>query len=798
MGGGELKTAVRLWIIVFVTLNLISPVAAEHRPTPGQWVWADQEESPNTWVAFRTEFNLATVPAEVPTRIAADSKYWLWVNGELVVFEGSLKRGPRPGATWVDEIDLAAHLRPGTNCIAVLGWYWGKDGFSHVDSGKAGLFFEADLGEVSLASGTHWKAIRHPAFLPSVNGPQPNFRLPEHNILFDARLDNIGGWMEIGFDDTAWPAAVAGGEPPAGPWGELVVREIPMFQFSEIRDFVDTTAIPVGDGSSILVARLPHNAQVTPYLEVDAPPGLIIDVRTDNYQVGASSSVRSEYVTREGVQVFESPAWFNGDEVQFSIPTGVQVLRLGYRESGYDTAFAGSFSSSDPLLDELWNKAARTTYVNMRDSFMDCPDRERAQWWGDVVNEMPQAFYAFDPAAHALAKKAIHDLVEWRKNGFVLYSPVPSGNYDKELPAQMLASVGRLGFWQYYLHTGDAGTLAPIVDCVTNYLDLWQEAPNGLVLQRPGDWQWYDWGTNIDGAVIENAWFALALQGAIEMSRTWRMPGATAALEERLDRLEAGFELGFWSGESYRSPGHAGPPDDRANALAVIAGLVPEERYPAIRLVLTIEEHASPFMERFVLEAFFLMGFDDDALRRMTHRFGPMVYDASSTLWEKWDRDSGSDNHGWAGGPLFLLSAHVVGIAPETPGWDRYFVRPRLAQLERASASVVTVRGLISVAHLRSDTEHRIDLQSPLGTTAIVGIPALGMGGGEVYEVSVDGSVIWDPSGHHNLPGITFAGRSAAYFNFEVAPGEWTFVARSTPGLLFSDGFESGDLSCWN
>lgn len=780
-----------------VSILAAVPTLAAGPSETAHWIWADQEEAPNTWVAFRTEVDLAVVPAHVPARIAADSKYWLWLNGELVVFEGALKRGPRPDATWVDEIDLAPHLRPGANCIAILVWFWGKDGFSHSDSGEGGLLFEADLGAGLVASGAAWKATRHPAYLGTSDDPQPSAALPEHNVHFDARLDWAGDWRQFGFDDTGWPIAAVRGKPPVGPWGELVARSIPQWRFGGYMDFVDREEIPDGEGGAVIIGRLPYNAQVTPFFEIEAPAGLTIDVRTDNYQVGQRFSVRTEYDTREGVQSFESLAWFNGDEVHFTIPDGVEVRRLGYRESGFAADFEGSFSSNDPFLDSLWRKAARTTYVNLRDTFMDCPDRERAQWWGDVVNEMPQAFYALDPAVHSLARKAIHDLIAWRKDGVVLHSPVPSGNYDKELPVQMLASIGRLGFWQYYLHTDDDDTINEVLDRVVDYLGLWQEEPGGLVVHRSGDWDWFDWGVHLDKPVIENAWFALALRGAIDMADATERPDLSAELTARLARLRSGFDQRFWTGVSYRSPDHPGPPDDRANALAVVAGLASEDRWRAVGSVLMTHAFASPFMERIVLEALFQMRYADEAIFRMRARFGPMVEDPQTTLWEYWNRESGSDNHGWSGGPLILLSAYVAGIAPVMPGWDRYRVRPQLARLDQVSATVATIRGPASVSHLRSDTEHSMDLQSPSGTTALVAVPAFGLGGGEVFEILVDGSVVWESSGHSNLPGVTFAGRSATYITFEVEPGDWSFLARSTPGLLFSDGFESGDLSFW-
>lgn len=788
---------IRTFLVTTAVVLAACMAAAESVADPAQWIWEEGAREPNVWVAFRTELDLQTLPVRAPARIAVDSKYWLWINNELIVFEGGLKRGPRPGATWVDEIDLAPYLEPGVNSIAVLVWYWGRDGFSHVDSGHGGLFLELEAAGSTMGTGADWKAMRHPAYLSSTQGEQPNFRLPEHNIRFDARLNTIDGWKSPGFDDSGWPSAVEVGEPPEGPWGELVARRVPMLRFTGVLDPVRTLSVDAGD-TRVLIAGLPANLQVTPLIEIEAPPGLLIDIRTDNYTIGASNSVRSEYVTRGGHQTFEALAWFNGDELRFTVPDGVEILRLGYRESGYDTAFAGAFWSSDATLDDLWRKAARTTYVNLRDGFMDCPDRERAQWWGDVVNEMVQAFYAFDPAVNALSEKAIHDLVAWRKNGVILTSPVPSGNFDDELPAQMLAAIGRFGIWQYILHSGDAAILDRVLDSTLDYLALWQEDATGLVVQRPGDWQWFDWGNNIDGEVIENAWYAIALDGAARMARLQGSAGTANELETRLGRLAAGFDDVFWTGSDYRSQDHDGPPDDRANALAVLAGIVPQSRFDAMRSVLMGQRYASPYMERFVLEALFEIGHDDAALARMRLRFGPMVADPATTLWEKWNRDAGSDNHGWAGGPLIVLSSRIAGLAPETPGWTRYRVRPQLAQLSEAGARVETVRGPVSAIHRRSDAEHTLDLTSPAGTTAVVVMPALGLGGGRVYEVSVDGSVVWPSGVDQPVPGVTFVEVTPEGVVFEVIPGEWSFRSRSTPGLLFCDGFEEGDPSAWD
>ena len=116
----------------------------------------------------------------------------------------------------------------------------------------------------------------------------------------------------------------------------------------------------------------------------------------------------------------------------------------------------------DPIIDEYEETSSLLIEMcirDRRDTYFDCPDRERAQWWGDVVLLMGESFYTYSPSAHALMKKAIYELVGWQKKNGVLYAPIPSGSSDTELPGQSLASIGRYGFWKdvykrqtYYWH----------------------------------------------------------------------------------------------------------------------------------------------------------------------------------------------------------------------------------------------------------------------------------------------------------------------------------------------------------
>jgi hypothetical protein len=733
----------------------------------------------NQWTCFRKRFHLDEAPGHAVARIAVDSKYWLWINGELVIFEGQLKRGPTPNDSYYDRVDVTKHLRKGSNTIAVLLWYWGKHGFSHKSSGKAGLLFDAEVDGHSVLSDASWKAMVHPAF-EHTGEPHPNFRLPESNIRFDAQQDMLN-WQHPDFDDSAWLAAAEYGLPPCAPWNQLIERPIPLWKDFGLKDYVNAAELPkVSDGSTIK-AKLPYNAQITPYLKVEGPAGKLIDLRMDNYRGGGPPNVRAEYVSGEGLQEYESLGWMNGHEMHYTIPAGFKIHALKYRETGYNTEFTGTFECDDDFLNRYRQKALRTLYVTMRDTYYDCPDRERAQWWGDMVNEMGEAFYALDPRSAHLAKKGILELANWQRDDDTIFSPVPAGNWNRELPMQMLNSVGYFGFWTYYFYTGDLETLRAVYPAVKRYLSLWQQGADGLVVPRNGGWLWGDWGENKDMKILFNSWYYLALKGQLNMAQAVGEGGDVPGIEARMRSIEQNFNQTFWNGKEYRSPGYKGQTDDRGHALAVLSGLAKPEQYDAIRQVFRTQEHSSPYMEKYVGEALYAMRFEDDALARTKKRFREMTDHPYTTLWEDWrigGSGGGTINHAWCGGALTLLSQYGAGVAPVTPGYGTYQVLPQMGPLKHIKTTVPSVKGNIDVELLRKPNFFSINLVSPDGTMAMVGIPK--NSDTAVTGIQANGVSVWRKGkADKKTEGLIDIDESEHYIVISVEPGPWTFKAHS-------------------
>jgi len=705
-----------------------------------------QNES-NSWYNFRKNIVIDFVPEKALTKIACDSKYWLWINGEMVVYEGGLKRGPTPDGSYFDEVDIAPYLNEGENLISLLLWYFGKDGFSHNSSGEAGLVFQCD--KLELYSDDEWMVKVNSAF-ESTGPPNPNYRLPESNIKFNAGMGDFN-WIKPGKEVKGFQKAKVLGEAESEPWNKLLLRPIPQWKDFGVREYENSASIPREGRGEWIECELPYNCHVSPILDVDAPAGKTIKMQTDNFDyLGLRvASVRAEYVTGEGRQKYESLGWMNGHIVKYWIPEGVKINSLNYRETGFDCDFTGYFKCNDPFYDKLWKMANRTLYVTMRDTYMDCPDRERAQWWGDVVNESGEAFYALSPSSSTLTKKGILELINWQREDGTIYSPIPEGNWNKELPGQMLASMGYYGFWNYYLNTGDIVTMAKVYEGVDRYLDVWKLKANGSLVERQGGWYWGDWGNKIDKQLLFNAWYYLALKGYYNMAKLLEDHKEAEKTKNEMLAFKVSFNKVFWDGNGYRTENYEGEYDDRAQSLAVVSGLADEEKYDELLKIFKSSYLSSPYMEKYVLEALFIMEEAEFGLKRMKERYYGMVEKSHyTTLYENFgplyleDKPGfngyGTNNHAWSGGGLTILSQYVCGLEPIDAAWKTFKVKPQLGSLKYAETGNETVAGKVAVRVEKKKSGMQINLNVPQKSAAIVYIP-------KKYEkVSLDNVLVFN------------------------------------------------------
>ncbi len=128
-----------------------------------------------------------------------------------------------------------------------------------------------------------------------------------------------------------------------------------------------------------------------------------------------------------------------------------------------DLERTGGFSSSNPLLDRLFEATLWSAKGNHLDIPTDCPTRERHGWTGDAQIFCGTASYLFDYLP--FAKKYLTDVYDWQKRNGKLPQIAPEGGTD----FYMRAMDGCVGW-------ADAGIIMPYV--------LWKHSGDAAVLKR--------------------------------------------------------------------------------------------------------------------------------------------------------------------------------------------------------------------------------------------------------------------------------------------------------------------------
>lgn len=670
------------------------------------WIWTESCAE-DSYVAFRKTFTLEQAVPTATAFISAADKYVLWVNGELVVLDGSLKRGPTPYDSYYDTVELT-NLKQGENTIALLVAFNGRSGDGSIvpvlvdeegdEYTQAGLIFELDAGGTTICSDSSWKAARHTGYKNRVTagadypGYSQSSMLAERNVYFDAR-DDLGDFMAEGYNDSEWEDATPVSKAGDLPFGDLYSAMIQPIRFQDIVDFSNSASYvgtPLTQDTT-LVLDLPGNIQFTPYFELEAPAGKKLTLYTDTYTDKQElPNFKDTYVTAEGTQRYENYPWRSGSKLIIEAEAGVTFTRLGYRASGFNGEQVGSFTSSNPGLDQLWQESLNTLAICMRDTYMDCPERERGPYMGDASNEIDAALYSYDQGGLDLTKKAILACVAWTRTDGAIPSRAPSVK-PQEIPNQSL--IFMTSVYHYWLHSGDRETAEAYCNAFLNYLRL-VEMENGLPVYRDGSWTWDDWGDRIDTQLLQTGIYYYALNVTKSLADDLGITEGTEFLAERMDSMRENWRAVYYTEEGFKSP-DSKYVDDRANAMLALSGLAGEEDWPLITDVIMSTYQASPFIEKYVLEALCVMGRIDLALQRMRDRYAPMLKDEYDTLWETFDGETGTVNHGWTAAPLYILSKYAAGIRPTQAGFEAYEIAPG-NELDSFHCTVWTPKGEIT------------------------------------------------------------------------------------------------------
>lgn len=829
-----------------------------------KWIWpstTDLAAHPNQFVQMRKPFMLDTVPASARVYIFADSRYQLFINGNLV------GRGPaRAPIFWgyYDVFDVAKYLKPGKNVIAVevvwldeqLGWFGEPPGVP----GHGGLLCQLDMQAGSrttvLATDTSWKA--HEDASMRWGQPRINGALPEVEVTDGSLADP--GWNTPDFDDSQWlPVKVTTGGwgetvPPIDPFAHMMRRPIqnPIETEMAPAHIVDvgwTTAGPAmsaaednATGSRISQAAAaslrklgsyitsePHKSDSTilgggdalvkvgssqmavlapsrqadssayvildmgkevdgyPQITMDAPAGTLVELAwsemlTDRGNVDGAHQSGGNYVaryfTRQGLQTWSLWGWHGMRYLEIRMTGNTIPVRFhaGLIFSTANLHRAGSFESSDPLLNKLWEMGAYTLQLSTLDGTMDCPTREQSEFAGDgevelKVNDVVNKNTDLD-------RKVLLDIARDQRQDGAIPAVVASGfPADEVIDSYIFSFVNATH--SYYVQTKDRDLLDAIYPNVVRAMLWFQDLrqPDGMLGHLPY-WEFLDWSRPItEGeSSIMNALYAHALENAADLATIENDARTAQLFRNDVLQIRQQFNARFWSRtrglyvDSWKDGQQSAQASQLANADAVLYGFAPKRLIPSILTKISTEKNlrsqrfdpvtgkmirkddfdpvlyvkqAGTYGASFVLDALAANGFENEALEIIRKRWGPMAAVGNGTMWEQFTQYGGTSSHGWSASPTYVLSRSVLGVTPTAPAYASYAIAPQPGNLTWARGVVPTAKGDVKIDWRISSgqgdrfSQFELAFTAPFAANVNVKIPKLA--GKRVAAITLNG-----------------------------------------------------------
>jgi hypothetical protein len=755
--------------------------ASPHAALPEQYIWTAGDVTarrpdhnkfpwnrPDLRVAphyFRVHFRLTALPDAETLYIAGPREAHVFLNGQHL--DDFYLNTDAPINFHVFHTSTTTVLRVGDNVLAIEA----IRGRGVVSATNSLVTQQLAYGEVlaakivparfgveapaTLISNTSWRSIAGPA------APPPNH------------------WSEPGFDDSAWQPAES-----LGP----IESNVDFFQWSAdagmygwpgymgmspaLRTFplppVAVTHLFTGRSqfshlSSLTRANVPGpfsvtNLRGTQATDADAP-SLLLDFGREvagrlfvESASPADATLSIAYGESEiealatgltsgqqggnylGTNILEVPA--NG--ITRGPKSGFRYVRIRFLRGAPVTAFkairvegieypvtyAGSFDSSDPLLNRIWETGAYTAHLCMQDGVWDAVKRDRGRWAGDLDVEGRVISTAFGD--HALMEATLRALA------------ATDGSHVNGIPSYSALWITSLA--SLYQHSGDKAFVASEREDLLRILATMDGSLDAHSLFDNGKHQWLfvDWAPGLY-AYTPEARLGTQLQyirGYRAAAALFRALGDSANAQRydaQADKALAAVHTlrdanAATYGTTWQLNALATLDDNPQTATAIWAHVLSHVKQDS-----PTDQVISPYFNSYVLEAMAATDHRREALDWIRAYWGGMLAEGATSFWESYDLRWPKTNphlslqadgtsgyfvslaHGWSSGPTAWLTENILGITPASPGYDTVNIRPNLLGLDFANGSVPTPHGTISI---RIDKQKGIDLDLPGGVEA--------------------------------------------------------------------------------
>lgn len=709
------------------------------RPLTERWrasfAWSTEQGGPGLTVRrFRRRVELFGPPEQAIVHVSADSRYKLWVNGQLV------GRGPLKGTLehyHYGTYDLAPYLQEGDNVIAAeVRWFGDHTPTSEVHSPRPGFLFQGPaLAEWDTPGG--WVVQVDRSTTPDTRPYIAN----AHHFLghweqVDAR-EVPRGWTGLDCDDSLWEkASEAGPADVSGLWGEshryqtFQPRDLPAL-VEEPRRFVRTWMdrhefphlfdefpkgweLEPGRGGEIV---LDAGGLTTGYpelafeggagrtvqviygeclLEIDGPDGYRAPKKSvrDDWASGDVHGYRDTITLCDGSFDYEPFHWRTFWFIKVVVSpgeTGFALRDARYRFTTYPQTLQASFESDIADTPALWETSWRTLQLCAHETYEDCPYYEQLNY---IADSRLQALCSLVLAGEtALPRRTIRLYRDSVRPDGLVRSRVPSV-VPQILPYFALIWVLMVEDYWRYVGPSDRAFVRSNLHVVDGVLWFFRERlrddrfvgsipPWSMVDRVPG-WERGEPPAVADGeSTYLTCLYVHAIDAAVRLHTEAGEPVDAERWRPLAERLRQAVRGSAWSeqeGLFLEGPGRTFDGlSQHTQAMAILSGAASTAQTRRILERLTADPvlHRMKFMQSYYLaraleQADGYAAFGDHVLALWRE-----ALDKHVSTWPEYPDPTRSDCHAWSSWIAADFVTCGLGIRPFTPGFQEILVAPR-------------------------------------------------------------------------------------------------------------------------
>ncbi|MDE3235788.1 MAG: family 78 glycoside hydrolase catalytic domain [Bacteroidota bacterium] len=698
--------------------------------------------------------------------------------------------------------DVTDMLQQGYNAIGVTlgdGWYRGTFSFAtkkNIYGNDIALLFQLDINYTdgtmaSIVSDEHWK---------SSTGAIRSSEIYDGETV-DARLAKTG-WTMAGYNDADWSnvhVADFSKEHLIATYNELVKKHETLHP---VKIFTTPKGEVVMDFGQNLVGWVMLKAKGKAGDSITISHAEVLDKSgnfyTDNLR---RAKAQDRYILQgAGEESFEPHfTWHGFRYIKIEgYPGEIKPENFTAVALYSDMRPTGTFTSSNPSINQLQHNIEWGLRGNFLDIPTDCPQRdERLGWTGDAQVFFRTASFLRD--ANNFFTKWLGDLAADQGASGIVPHVIPNvlGNDGWAAGGSAgWADVSTIIPWNMYLVYGDKRLLETQYHSMKAWVDYMQsQSSNDLWNkgQHFGDWLFYSVCDDNDGRsaitnkyLIAQCFYAHSTQLLINAARVLGKTDDLIKYTALLARIKDAFI------KEYTTPnGNTVSATQTSYVLALQFDMLPESlrQQAADRLVANIRQYQNHLTTGFlgtpylchVLSRF---GYSDIAYTLLLQDTYPSwlypVKKGATTIWERWDgiKPDGdfetptmnSFNHYAYGAIGDWMYRVMVGLDNEdgSVAYKKIRIQPHIGGgFTKASVSYQTAYGQLSSGWKIENGQLILNAEIPANTTATVYIPAA--------DASV---VVENGQALTAIKDITVIGKEKEYVVLKIGSGKYQF---STP-----------------